>query len=97
MKIKTVLEHSDEVSGTWVLEDGTKCYWTEGRSSSVVCVKPDGSTLKAPVFAMDGLAKEEPEIAKCLIQASDEGADADEYLPMTMEEEQEHYFWYCFG
>lgn len=39
----TVLTHSDEASGTTILPDGTKLYWTEGWSDTVIRY-PDGRT-----------------------------------------------------
>ena len=45
----TSLSHSDSVSGTYILDDGTKCYWTEGRSSFVTVVKPDGTRTEMSV------------------------------------------------
>ena len=38
-----ILSHSDEVSGTTVFANGTKVYWTEGRSSNVVVRHPNGT------------------------------------------------------
>ena len=37
----TILTHSDECSGLTVLDDGTKAYWTEGYSDTLV-VYQDG-------------------------------------------------------
>lgn len=37
------LTHSDECSGTSILDDGTKVFWSEGYSDTVV-VYPDGKT-----------------------------------------------------
>lgn len=36
--------HPDTVSGTTILDDGTRVYWTEGRSSPVLIRYPDGRT-----------------------------------------------------
>ena len=35
--------HSDEVSGCTILHDGTKVYWTEGRSSTLIVIANDGT------------------------------------------------------
>lgn len=42
MKDVLWLNHSDDVSGTVVMDDGTKVYWTEGRSSRMAIISPDG-------------------------------------------------------
>jgi hypothetical protein len=44
----TILMHPDEVSGTTILGDGTKCHWTEGRSSFVTVAHPDGRKERIP-------------------------------------------------
>lgn len=36
------LTHSDSVSGTTIFDDGTKAFWTEGRSAWTVLLRPDG-------------------------------------------------------
>jgi len=48
MKIVKVLNHSDEVSGTFLMEDGSKAFWTEGRSSETVIHHPDGRVEMIP-------------------------------------------------
>lgn len=37
-----ITNHEDGVSGTTVLSDGSKYFWTEGRSSDVYAVMPNG-------------------------------------------------------
>jgi len=41
MKPVITMGHPDTVSGTTVLDDGTKVYWTEGYSEMVV-IEPNG-------------------------------------------------------
>ena len=41
MKDALWLNHSDEISGTTIMEDGTKVHWTEGRSSEMAVIGPD--------------------------------------------------------
>ena len=43
MKDALWLNHSDEISGTTIMEDGTKVHWTEGRSSKMAVIGPDGT------------------------------------------------------
>lgn len=90
MKITTVLQHSDEVSGTYILDDGTKCFWTEGRSSLIVCRRPDGTLIDFPASRIESLRDKYPELADCLSAAMEEGVDA-EYRAMTPAEEAEHF------
>lgn len=89
MQIATVLEHSDTVSGTWITDDGTKCHWTEGRSSWITCVRPDGSTIEFPASGIEDLRDDDPALVDCLSAAMEEGVDA-EYRVMTPAEEAEH-------
>ena len=92
MKIKTALEHSDECSGTWIMSDGTKCHWTEGRSSSIVCVLPDATVLAIPVSDLEYSKEDYPgheELINLIIQSSEEGPDPEEVRAMTTEEEAE--------
>jgi len=42
MGILLFLYHSDEVSGIYIMDDGTKIYWSEGRSSYMDIISPDG-------------------------------------------------------
>lgn len=93
MKIKTVLEHSDEVSGTWVMCDGTKCHWTEGRSSTMVCVLPSGESLSVDCGRINRLSPiggDHAELIGVIVEAMDNGPDAEEWRAMTPEEEAEH-------
>ena len=90
MKIKTSLVHSDEVSGTWIMDDGTRCYWSEGRSSGIICVRPDGEIMDIPVYAMDDYRDDAPELVDLLIKSTEEGPDPDESREMTELEEIEH-------
>lgn len=99
MHIVTVLEHSDECSGTWITNNGTKCHWTEGRSSDIICILPNGkkleilaSTLIAGQF-IERYKKAHPENAELidlLIDTMDNGPNAQEWAAMTPEQEQEH-------
>ncbi len=41
---------ADEVSGCTILSDGTKVYWGEGRSSSMIVIGPDGTRTEVPVY-----------------------------------------------
>ena len=42
MKHILTTTHSDEVSGCTMFGDGTRAFWTEGRSSAVYVIYPDG-------------------------------------------------------
>lgn len=41
------LNHSDGVSGTTIMSDGTKAFWSEGRSADVNMLRPDGEWEEA--------------------------------------------------
>lgn len=71
---------ADECSGITILDDGTKAYWTEGRSTDVVIRHPDGRTERLPVYIPH------PLLAK-LERLDEEGHD--EYLEATEAEEAE--------
>lgn len=75
-----ILSHSDEVSGTTVLDDGTRVYWTEGRSSDTVARLPDGQRLVLSCTSVHPLLA-------ALDRLEQEGAD--EHRKMTPEEEHE--------
>lgn len=42
LKVAMTANHSDEVSGTSILNDGTKVFWSEGRSEHCQILYPDG-------------------------------------------------------
>jgi hypothetical protein len=46
--VKTILtlQHPDTVSGTSIFDDGTKVYWTEGRSSDVAILTAEGKRYR---------------------------------------------------
>ncbi len=79
-----ILTHSDEVSGITVLADGTRCYWTEGRGSTIFVRKPDGTLFW---FDVDDPGSPENQAIFDEEQRVEEGAD--EYRMMTPEEEEE--------
>ena len=54
LKIVATWSHSDGVSGTSLFSDGTRAYWTEGRSSSVVYISNDGQTASEEVSNFEG-------------------------------------------
>ena len=41
MKTVITYHHPDGVSGITIMDDGTKAYWTEGRSSTITVVHPN--------------------------------------------------------
>ena len=87
MRITETLAHSDEVSGTYVADDGTKCHWTEGRSSWITCVRPDGTKIEFPAAGTADLREDDPDLCDALIDAIENGvADG---RAMTTEEEEE--------
>jgi hypothetical protein len=47
--IVQVRGHSDGVSGLYVFDDGTRVHWTEGRSSYMEVVYPNGGTESVEV------------------------------------------------
>jgi len=49
-KITLCLGHPDEVSGMFIMEDGTKIYWTEGRSSTMDVIDPNGKLQEVPTW-----------------------------------------------
>lgn len=79
-----ILTHPDEVSGTTILSDGVKIYWTEGRSSRMMVVKPDGSKMWAPV---NGGSPEQQAYFDREQQVEEDGADI--HREMTPAEEKE--------
>jgi hypothetical protein len=51
MKEAKVLNHGNlGIGGTTIMDDGTKCHWTEGRSSRMVIVSPDGTKTILAVY-----------------------------------------------
>lgn len=72
-----ILTHSDECSGLTILDDGTKLYWTEGWSDTLI-VYPDGRRETVGPFDVEGHPLEEQ------IQAID-----GDMRPMTAAEEAE--------
>lgn len=53
MKPIITLNHPDEVSGLTIMDDGTKAYWTEGRSSTIKVVYPNGEIRDIEQFEDD--------------------------------------------
>lgn len=79
----TVLNHSDGISGTTILANGTRIYWTEGRSSSVTVRYVDGRLEHfVPAFCTP-----EQQTIYNAEQVVEERAD--EYRGMTAAEEEE--------
>ncbi len=72
--------HSDSVSGTTILDDGTKVYWTEGYSDAVI-VHPDGTTEIVDAHSKHPVLQR-PELAECMTTAQ---------RGMTTAEEVEFY------
>lgn len=89
MQVTKSLYHPDEVSGTWEMSDGTKVFWTEGRSSHMVAISPDGTSYDIPPYAMEDCRDENPELIDALIDATENGIDATEDRMMTDAETQE--------
>ncbi len=81
----TMLIHPNGVAGTTIMDDGVKAHWTEGRSSEVVVVYPDGRMLAFPVSGI-GVSPE----GKMILSKLDEieGSDFDQ-RDMTPEEVRE--------
>ncbi len=75
-----MLCHSDEVSGTTILNDGTKVFWTEGHSDTVI-KHPNGRVERLPASRQDHPLLSLPEITG--------ESDVDERRPMSEDEEQE--------
>ena len=71
---------SDEVSGITTLDDGTKVYWTEGYSDTVI-VHPDGQKEIIP------WGDNHPTISK-IREIEEKGAD--QYTQATEAEETEY-------
>ena len=78
-------------TGTWIMDDGTKCYWSEGRSSWINCIRPDGSRedLPAALMAHDWPDADQ-ELVACLVESMENGPDAEDWRMMTPDEEAEH-------
>ena len=49
----------DEVSGTSIWDDGTKVFWSEGRSSIAIFNLPDGRIIRIPSNGYPGITDEE--------------------------------------
>lgn len=75
------LYHSDEVSGTTILSDGTKLYWTEGYSP-VVIVYADGR-----IESVDPFGSKHP-VIDVLLRIDEVGHEPSRL--MTPQEEAEH-------
>jgi hypothetical protein len=74
-----LLSHSDEISGTTVLNNGTKIHWCESGSVSVI-VKPNGDRVLIEPYSEHPYQQE----------IDDSLCDASASRPMTPEEEAEH-------
>ena len=76
------LHHSDECSGTTILRNGTKLYWTEGYSP-VVIVYPSGGRIES----VDPFGSRHW-VIDALLRLSELGLEP--ARPMTPQEEAEH-------
>jgi len=85
--MSVILNHSDDVSGTTIFDDGTKMYWTEGRSSSAVVIFTNGRRLEICLAHPEN----DEERRLLAIEEEIEVNGADEYRTMTSEEEEEWY------
>lgn len=80
--MSTILNHSDTVNGTTIFDDGTKVYWTEGRGSEIIVLKPDG--IELTIQPWREWTEEEVRI---MDEEERVEQEADEYRQMTLEEE----------
>lgn len=53
MKAVLTINMLDDVSGTTIFDDGTKAFWSEGRSSSVYYITAAGERWSEPVWVTD--------------------------------------------
>lgn len=81
-----VLSHSDEVSGTSILPNDIKVYWTEGRSSVVVILYPDGRKEKVKNGTLE--AAKHP-VLKEMEKIEANGYDSIDYMSEADEDEWE--------
>lgn len=90
LRIVLTVSSRDEVSGTSTFSDGTKAYWTEGRSSSVkfryASEAGPGSTVVE--WISNALQEEAAGIHMNLLGGDEYGACRE----MTPAEENEHYY-----
>jgi len=82
MRIVELHGHSDTCSGVYILDDGTRIHWSEGRSSEIDVIRSDGRRERHPVW------KSSPMVD--FISKSEESGDTGEYRPMTPLEEAYH-------
>ena len=82
MKIVEMHTHSDTCSGLYIMEDGTRVHWSEGRSSEIDVIHPDGRHTRHPV------SKPHPIVTH--IAAAEERGDTGEWRNMTPVEEAYH-------
>lgn len=68
--------HSDECSGTTILDDGTKVYWTEGYSDAYI-VYPDGRRETVNAHSKHPILMR-PELLEVMTDASRTMTEAEE-------------------
>lgn len=84
IKGSKILSHPDEVSGTTIFPDGTKCHWTEGRSSTCYFILPDGKKINCNAWGINA----DTESAALLQKENEiEEMGAEEIRPMTVAEQ----------
>jgi hypothetical protein len=82
MRIVELHGHSDEMSGLYVLDDGTRIHWSEGRVSEIDVIRPDGRRERHPVWKPSPLVD--------FISKAEQGGETGEYRRMTPIEEAYH-------
>jgi len=86
MQVVETLMHSDEVSVTFVMNDGTKCHYSEG-SSDFVIVRPSGEKIVAELAYIP-----DRDLAGCLDSAMSWGVFPGTLRSMVDAEEEEEYY-----
>lgn len=91
MKVKAELQHTDEISGMWIMDDGTKCYWSESGSDSVI-IMPCGKRIVVEAYTSIEEYRDQlgDDLTNVIADATNNGSIADECRTMTDEEEREY-------
>jgi hypothetical protein len=74
--------HSDDVSGCYVLDDDTIVHWSEGRSSEIDVIRPDGHRERHSVGGAHPL--------RVFLAKAEEAGETGKWRSMTPIEEAYH-------
>lgn len=97
MRIVASLSHGNGVDGTWVMDTGTKCFWSEGREGEIICLLTTGDVTKFCLHKESFHPRPKDDTSEIdallpvLVAVCDDGPDSSvEFRVMTAEEEAEY-------